>query len=1420
MDTPVLPLPEPRPFPHEALSPDRLFRRVEALLRVNDLPEAQDLARRGACLFPAHGALRALPGKLAVPTPEAALEAMGCARPWHLAGIPRKAHFYWGSERTSFLRYLSVASFHHLNPDWELNLYVPATVHRGRTEWADGESYEGTAYHGRDYGDRLLALPGLRIREVDFHAFPGLEDAPETFKADAFRWQILHEEGGIYSDTDILFLRPLREAPFNEPGNRDIQAGICLHRDVHIIGFYLAAPGAPFFQSIARHMGQAFDASDYQALGSHLLNRLYPTLDHIRNAHPDMPVLNLPMDLVYPVDWMRIPELHQPGDPGQLPPGSVGVHWYAGSSLTQRYNNLVDHETCGRVGTLLDALAHRMAGQIQAPPPSPAPSLPVHAGPTFSVLVPSYNQAHFLPATLDSLMAQTRGDWEAVVVDDGSRDATLEVLADYAARDPRIRFFHQENGGVGAALNRALAEARGTWICWLSSDDLYESDALEAFAQGIADHPGARFFYSNFSQLFEESGEKKPLPTGRQLDLPPFEFQTLHLLQANYINGITICIQRTLFDEVGTWKPEFRHAQDLDLWLRMSARTRLYYLDHHTAVTRVHPGQDSRGFPMAGFYDSARAALTFLNDQPFEAIFPWLDLRSEASLLRAVRATLQVALDLKAFFYQGVGPNTALLERMGEWMGHQLAREWRATLPEAVKSLFGPSIPIPAFLREGIQRLGTPAGSRYVPRDPLALMAGVMHHLEAAGETELATPLRRYLELVGPVPPPPAPALPETRRRACIVLVRPEGYVHAEAFRELVQTLQAGFESLGIPVEVLENEVRPGAFNLVVAWHLLTEEAAAALPAGTVLYNLEQMDLQNAEMRDRLVRLGQRLTIWDYSPRNLALLKEAGLKEEHGLLPIGYTPSLTRVPEAPSQDIDVLFYGSSNARRIQVFEALQAAGLTVQVTYGSYGPERDALIARAKVVLNLHYFDSSIFEMVRVSYLLANRKAVVAECGEITEVDPALRDGLILAPYDGLVEACRKAVEDESARRAVAQRGFERMADRAIAPLLRPLLEGPFGLPRRVPQVSVIVPTRDRPEFLARALDSIRTQTFPSFEVIVINDGGTDVAPVMDRMRAAGMDLTLVSHPTPLGQAAARNTGIRSARGAWIAYLDDDDLYYPEHLQTLVEALQASGAQVAYTDSMRAIEKEVNGVWVALGRELAMSHDFDREHFLRDNLTPVNNVMHARRCWEEVGPQDETLPVLEDWDFWIRLSRRWDFIHVPKATTEIRWRKDGTNATFERQAIFPACRERIARKVEALLEAEARTEAHLGREAFLCEPDWRGEAWAELVLAYFEAFRPQEGVRLVLVLDPAEAAPLPTLASVQATVVELAARTGRETFPEVAVVDQPAALREVVQGFDRIQWIPAPGTSWPLLGPRGRALRVAERRLKARLHPA
>ncbi|MEY8017654.1 hypothetical protein [Mycobacterium servetii] len=204
--------------------------------------------------------------------------------------------------------------------------------------------------------------------------------------------------------------------------------------------------------------------------------------------------------------------------------------------------------------------------------------------------------------------------------------------------------------------------------------------------------------------------------------------------------------------------------------------------------------------------------------------------------------------------------------------------------------------------------------------------------------------------------------------------------------------------------------------------HLL--QYGLELPKNPIFYNLEQLgDDSPWMMAPEFVDLFRRYPIWDYSQANIEYLAGLGLPRPT-YVPIGYVPELTRIAPAP-EDIDVLFYGLLSKRRYAVLRDLHDRGFRVKWLTGVLGASRDAWIARSKIVLNLHYWDAKIFEIARVSYLLANRRAVVSERGADPTLERDLESGVAFADYDDLVDRCVELLSDERARRNLAERGYQ-----------------------------------------------------------------------------------------------------------------------------------------------------------------------------------------------------------------------------------------------------------------------------------------------------------------------------------------------------------------------------------------------------------
>lgn len=221
--------------------------------------------------------------------------------------------------------------------------------------------------------------------------------------------------------------------------------------------------------------------------------------------------------------------------------------------------------------------------------------------------------------------------------------------------------------------------------------------------------------------------------------------------------------------------------------------------------------------------------------------------------------------------------------------------------------------------------------------------------------------------------------------------------------------------------------------------------------------------------------------------------------------------------------------------------------------------------------------------------------------------------------------------------------------------------------PPGAPLVSVIMPTFNRPGLLCAAIDSVLDQTLSNLEILVVNDGGIDVAGLVGG-RADDDRVRLLAHPANRGMSAARNTGLRAARGRYVAYLDDDDRYDPDHLATLVAAAESSGNALVYGDAREAVYAAHDAAR-PVRREIR-SADFAPHDLLVINRVPILCVLHRRACLDEVGLFDESLLTHEDWDLWIRLFHRFPYTHVRRTTCEYRRQERAPSVTNDRRPDF------------------------------------------------------------------------------------------------------------------------------------------------------
>jgi acetyltransferase-like isoleucine patch superfamily enzyme/SAM-dependent methyltransferase len=257
-----------------------------------------------------------------------------------------------------------------------------------------------------------------------------------------------------------------------------------------------------------------------------------------------------------------------------------------------------------------------------------------------------------------------------------------------------------------------------------------------------------------------------------------------------------------------------------------------------------------------------------------------------------------------------------------------------------------------------------------------------------------------------------------------ILIVSPPEYKHSQAFAEVAETLHFGLIALGYQ-SVISDRVLPEHRHIVLGVNLL-QFFPVELPDDSILYNFEQISPDSPWITASMLETFRRYTLWDYSLENCAQLCLMGCEHvQH--VPLGYIPQLTRIVSAPEadRDIDVLFYGSPTEERTKVLETLRQQGVKVVELVGIYGAERDWAIANAKIVLNIHAYKAQVFEIVRVSYLLANHAFVLSEDSPSDHQAQALQEGIAFAKYDNLVETCLHFLEHPQERQRIAEIGFQ-----------------------------------------------------------------------------------------------------------------------------------------------------------------------------------------------------------------------------------------------------------------------------------------------------------------------------------------------------------------------------------------------------------
>lgn len=197
--------------------------------------------------------------------------------------------------------------------------------------------------------------------------------------------------------------------------------------------------------------------------------------------------------------------------------------------------------------------------------------------PFFSIVLPTYNRASFLPRSIGSVMNQGFNDWELIIIDDGSTDRTKEVVLSFD--DSRIRYSYQENSERSAARNNGISKASGKWICFIDSDDEYLPEHLEVLYKHLQINNASRFVISGSYIQHHNEQKKHPL-----IDV---NANVLTEIATKFILMNSICVDRNILQHE-RFKETYSIWEDTHLWLRIAAKYSIYQIAQYTVIQHIH----------------------------------------------------------------------------------------------------------------------------------------------------------------------------------------------------------------------------------------------------------------------------------------------------------------------------------------------------------------------------------------------------------------------------------------------------------------------------------------------------------------------------------------------------------------------------------------------------------------------------------------------------------------------------------------------------------------------------------------------------------------------------------------------------------------------------------------------------------------
>jgi hypothetical protein len=256
--------------------------------------------------------------------------------------IPKICHLYWDRSPMALLQVFTVTSFHRYNPDWHIIVYLTKQPYNEL-----GPNTFVPDYTNKDYFHMVRALDYVEFKEIDLVESEIITDIPAIQSSDIFRRQILYKYGGVYSDFDTIWLKPMEQFEnIDCMGNAsDFETIVCLleyTKGFSNVSNLVSEPGSPYIKSLLDAEKLLTPPYGHLAFGTSLVDNTYPTLDSAMSKFPRL--LAIKYETFYPYSILNMQQLYLQNDLTPLNSKNViGLHWFNGNVLSKGYINNEDY---------------------------------------------------------------------------------------------------------------------------------------------------------------------------------------------------------------------------------------------------------------------------------------------------------------------------------------------------------------------------------------------------------------------------------------------------------------------------------------------------------------------------------------------------------------------------------------------------------------------------------------------------------------------------------------------------------------------------------------------------------------------------------------------------------------------------------------------------------------------------------------------------------------------------------------------------------------------------------------------------------------------------------------------------------------------------------------------------------------------